>query len=110
MSLTQGLKSPLTPLRRFLDREVSAGTRRVRAAYRAHLPYRGVFLPSEGVGFKAGTVRTAMDQRLRLAFTAAQPLDGASAAGITGGQAVARIQQGRGRGDGVWVRTCGIGR
>jgi hypothetical protein len=38
-------------------------------------------LPGEDVGFEAGTVGTAIDQRLRLAFTAADALDGASVAG-----------------------------
>lgn len=90
MSLTSGLQSPRTPLRRFLDRELSAGPRRVRAVYRASLPYKPVLLPGEGVGFEAGTVGTAIDQRLRLAFTAAAPLDGASVAGISRCQGIAR--------------------
>lgn len=81
MSLTQGLSSPRTPLRRFLDRELSAGTRPLRATYRAQLPATLV-LPGDGVGYEAGTVGTAIDQRLRLAFTAAVPVDAATMIGI----------------------------
>lgn len=82
MSLTQGLASPRTPLRRFLDRELSAGSRPLRATYRARLPAGPLILPGEGVGYEAGTVGTAIDQRLRLAFTCAAPVDAATMAGI----------------------------
>ncbi|RCG19090.1 hypothetical protein DQ384_38070 [Sphaerisporangium album] len=82
MSLTRGLDSPRTPLRRFLDRELSAGCRRLRATYRARLPSGPLILPGEGVGYEAGTVGTAIDQRLRLAFTAAAPIDQATKDGI----------------------------
>lgn len=109
MSLTQGLQSPRTPLRRFLDREVSAGPRRVRAAYRAMLPYTPVLLPGDDVGFEAGTVGTVVDQRLRLAFTAMTPLDEASLAGIARCQATARTRRGRDRGDRVWSALSDLG-
>ncbi|MFC1414151.1 hypothetical protein ACEZCY_33885 [Streptacidiphilus sp. N1-12] len=82
MSLTQGLRSPRTPMRRFLDQELSAGAGRVRAEYRARLPAAAVLLPGEGVGFEAGTVGTAIDQRLRLSFTCASAVDEATEAGI----------------------------
>ncbi|GAA3840835.1 hypothetical protein GCM10022226_74140 [Sphaerisporangium flaviroseum] len=82
MSLTYGLESPRTPLRRFLDRELSAGVRRLRATYRARLPSGPLILPGERVGTEAGTVGTAIDQRLRLAFTAAAAVDDATRIGI----------------------------
>jgi hypothetical protein len=82
MSLTSGLNSPRTPLRRFLDRELSAGPKPLRENFRAqHRPER-VLAPPPGVGTEAGTVGTAIDQRLRLAFTAAAPVDEASMDGI----------------------------
>jgi hypothetical protein len=82
MSLTSGLDSPRTPLRRFLDRELSAGPKPLRENFRAqHRPER-VLAPPPGVGTEAGTVGTAIDQRLRLAFTAAAPVDDASMVGI----------------------------
>ncbi|MEO3810784.1 hypothetical protein ABGB17_17430 [Sphaerisporangium sp. B11E5] len=83
MSLTHGLQCPRTPLRRFLDRELSAGVRRLRATYRAQLPAGPVILPGEGVGGEAGTVGTAIDQRLRLAFTTIDPVDSATRSGIS---------------------------
>lgn len=82
MSLTQGLISPRTPLRRFLDQELSAGTRRLRAAYRERLSFDRVIVPGAGVGGEAGTVGTAIDQRLRLAFTTADSVDAATAWGV----------------------------
>ncbi|WP_158854726.1 hypothetical protein [Saccharothrix deserti] len=82
MSLTSGLASPQTPLRLFLDRELSAGTRPLRATYRARLRAPRLVLPGDGVGFEAGTVGTAIDQRLRLAFTSAAPVDLATRAGV----------------------------
>ncbi|MEV7011999.1 hypothetical protein [Streptosporangium sp. NPDC051022] len=91
MSLTQGLKSPRTPLRRFLDRELSAGSHPLRANYRARLPIRPPILPGEGVGYEAGTVGTAIDQRLRLAFTCAEPVDAATADGIENSRITARF-------------------
>ncbi|MDL4813135.1 hypothetical protein [Actinomadura opuntiae] len=84
MSLTQGLVSPRTPLRRFLDRELSAGVRRVRATYRSRLPTRPLILPGPGVGYEAGTIGTAIDQRLRLAFTCSAPVDAATLLGVDG--------------------------
>ncbi|WP_328982803.1 hypothetical protein OG258_49280 [Streptomyces mirabilis] len=97
MSLVDGLKSPHTPLRRFLDRELSAGAKPLRDSYRA----QHVLLPPPGVGTEAGTVGTAIDQRLRLAFTAAAPVDDASLIGIdlTGGIG--------GRGAGLRMRAAG---
>lgn len=82
MSLTQGLTSPRTPLRRFLDRELSAGVRRLRGTYWAQLPTRPLILPEPGVGFEAGTVGTAIDQRLRLAMTQAVAIDAATTLGV----------------------------
>lgn len=109
MSLTSGLQSPRTPLRRFLDRELSAGPRRVRATYRVRLPHTGVLLPGEGVGFEAGTVGTAIDQRLRLAFTTTAPLDEATVAGIASCQLAARASRRRGRSDPVWSALAAVG-
>jgi hypothetical protein len=82
MSLTSGLKSPRTPLRRFLDRELSAGARPLRESFRAQYNAPYILLPPPGVGTEAGTVGTAIDQRLRLAFSAAAPVDEASLIGI----------------------------
>ncbi|WP_432189866.1 hypothetical protein [Streptomyces sp. Tue6028] len=82
MSLVEGLRSPYTPLRRFLDRELSAGPKALRDSYRAQHRSDRILLPPPGVGTEAGTVGTAIDQRLRLAFTAAAPVDGASLIGI----------------------------
>ncbi|MFI8932551.1 hypothetical protein ACIG3E_33425 [Streptomyces sp. NPDC053474] len=82
MSLTSGLRSPRTPLRRFLDRELSAGPRPLRASFRAQHRADRILLPPPGVGTEAGTVGTAIDQRLRLAFTTAAPVDDASRCGI----------------------------
>ena len=90
MSLTQGLASPRTPLRRFLDRELSAGTRPLRATYRAQLP-PALVLPGDGVGYEAGTVGTAIDQRLRLAFTSASPVDAATMIGVDNIQTTGKI-------------------
>jgi hypothetical protein len=73
------------------------------------LPYTPVLLPGDGVGFEAGTVGTAIDQRLRLAFTAMAPLDVASLAGIAGCQAMARARRGRGRGDQTWCALSELG-
>lgn len=82
MSLVNGLRSPHTPLRRFLDRELSAGAKPLRDSYRAQHHTEHVLLPPPGVGTEASTVGTAIDQRLRLAFTAAAPVDDASLIGI----------------------------
>jgi hypothetical protein len=82
MSLTSGLHSPRTPLRRFLDRELSAGAKPLRENFRTQHTALDVLFPPPGVGTEAGTVGTAIDQRLRLAFTAAAPVDEASLSGI----------------------------
>ena len=82
MSLTTGLKSPRTPLRQFLDRELSAGPKPLRDAFRVQHRTDHVLLPLPGVGTEAGTVGTAIDQRLRLAFTIAEPIDTATLIGI----------------------------
>lgn len=82
MSLTSGLHSPRTPLRRFLDRELSAGPKPLRESFRAQHRADDVLLPGPRVGTEAGTVGTAIDQRLRLAFTAAAPIDTATLIGI----------------------------
>ncbi|WP_051774437.1 hypothetical protein [Streptomyces sp. NRRL S-237] len=82
MSLTSGLHCPRTPLRRFLDRELSAGPRPLQESYRRLQPAGPVLQPPSGVGTEAGTVGTAIDHRLRLAFTTAAPVDPAALAGI----------------------------
>ncbi|THA36065.1 hypothetical protein E6R18_01525 [Streptomyces sp. A1277] len=82
MSLTTGLRSPHSPLRRFLDRELSAGPSALRQNFRAQHRADHILLPPPGVGTEAGTVGTAIDQRLRLAFTAAAPVDDAALIGI----------------------------
>jgi hypothetical protein len=111
MSLTQGLSSPRTPLRRFLDRELSAGTRPLRATYRAQLP-AVLVLPGEGVGYEAGTVGTAIDQRLRLAFTCIAPVDAATVIGVdnirTTGKRLADVIGERGR-SAVWTVLQDVG-
>ncbi|WP_234327528.1 hypothetical protein [Streptomyces sp. NRRL WC-3742] len=82
MSLTSGLSCPRTPLRRFLDREMSAGPKPLRENFRARYADTPVLLPPEGVGTEAGTVGTAIDLRLRLAFNAAAPVDPATVWGV----------------------------
>ncbi|MER5228286.1 hypothetical protein [Streptomyces flaveus] len=82
MSLTSGLHCPRTPLRRFLDRELSAGAHPLRKSFRARDQSDQVLLPGPGVGTEAGNVGTAIDYRLRLAFTIAEPVDHVARAGI----------------------------
>lgn len=82
MSLTSGIHCPRTPLRRFLDRELSAGAHRLRKSFRARPHSDQIVLPGPGVGTEAGNVGTAIDYRLRLAFTAAEPIDHVAVAGI----------------------------
>ncbi|MEU5298582.1 hypothetical protein [Streptomyces umbrinus] len=82
MSLTSGIHCPRTPLRRFLDRELSAGAHPLRRNFRARYQGEHMVLPGFGVGTEAGTVGTAIDYRLRLAFTAAEPVDPVASAGI----------------------------
>ncbi|MFD4392638.1 hypothetical protein [Streptomyces sp. NPDC058495] len=101
MSLTDGLRSPHSPLRRFLDRELSAGPGPLRQNYRAQHHTDHVLLPPPGVGTEAGTVGTAIDQRLRLAFTAAAPVDDAALSGIE------RTGQFGGHGEGLRMRVVG---
>ncbi|MFJ3728847.1 hypothetical protein ACIPYQ_40680 [Streptomyces sp. NPDC090045] len=100
MSLTSGLHSPRTPLRRFLDRELSAGPRPLRESFRAQHQTDSLLLPGPGVGTEAGNVGTAIDQRLRLAFTTAAPVDLATEAGID-------LTGGIGRGAGLRMRAVG---
>ncbi|MEV0449874.1 hypothetical protein [Streptomyces sp. NPDC050600] len=100
MSLTSGLHSPLTPLRRFLDRELSAGPRPLRESFRAQHRTHTLLLPGPGVGTEAGTVGTAIDQRLRLAFTTAAPVDLTTQVGIA-------LTGGTGRGPGLRMRAVG---
>ncbi|MGW2787408.1 hypothetical protein ACWC3X_40450 [Streptomyces populi] len=83
MSLTSGLRCPRTPLRRFLDRELSAGAHLLRKSFRAWDHSDHILLPGPGVGTEAGNVGTAIDYRLRLAFTTAVPVDPAARTGIT---------------------------
>ncbi|WP_331724804.1 hypothetical protein [Streptomyces canus] len=101
MSLVDGLRSPHTPLRRFLDRELSAGAKPLRDSYRAQHRAAHVLHPPPGVGTEAGTVGTAIDQRLRLAFTAAAPVDDASLIGIELSGGIG------GRGAGLRMRAAG---
>ncbi|MET9520317.1 hypothetical protein [Streptomyces sp. NPDC002994] len=82
MSLTSGLHCPRTPLRRFLDRELSAGAHPLRKSFRARDQSDQILLPGPGVGTEAGNVGTAIDYRLRLAFTTADPVDPVARAGI----------------------------
>ncbi|WP_433259755.1 hypothetical protein ACQPYK_49175 (plasmid) [Streptosporangium sp. CA-135522] len=44
---------------------------------------RPLILPDEGIGYEAGTVGIAIDQRLRLAFTCAPPINATTTAGIS---------------------------
>ncbi|MDK0524875.1 hypothetical protein [Streptomyces sp. ML-6] len=87
MSLKSGVDNPRSPLRRFLDRELSAGAKPLRESFRSQHRTDHVLLPLPGVGTEAGTAGTAIDTRLRLAFTTAAPVDLAAAIGIelTGG-------------------------
>lgn len=94
MSLTSGLHSPRTPLRRFLDRELSAGARPLRESLRAQHRGAHVLQPRPGVGTEAGTVGTAIDQRLRLAFTTAVPVDAATLGGVESSAAFGRAGAG----------------
>ncbi|MFI0742654.1 hypothetical protein ACH4PU_31925 [Streptomyces sp. NPDC021100] len=100
MSLTSGLHSPRTPLRRFLDRELSAGPKRLRESFRAQHRTDTLLLPPPGVGTEVGTVGTAIDQRLRLAFTTATPVDLATEIGID-------LTGGIGQGTGLRMRAVG---
>lgn len=99
VSLTSGPHRPRTPLRRFLDRELSAGARPLRENFRAQHTTDRVLLPPPGVGTEAGTVGTAIDQRLRLAFTTAAPVDLATLMGIE--------YSGSARRHGLRMRTVG---
>ncbi|MFE5516018.1 hypothetical protein ACFQ9J_36405 [Streptomyces sp. NPDC056529] len=82
MSLKGGVDNPRTPLRRFLDRELSAGPKLLRENFRTQHRTDHLLLPPPGVGTEAGTVGTAIDTRLRLAFSTARPLDTATLMGI----------------------------
>ena len=89
LSLTNVLRIPRSPLRRFLKREFPDGPSALRDAFRAeHFPgqrraaERRLLPPPANLGSEAGTVGTAIDQRLRLAFTAREPLDGAALRGV----------------------------
>ncbi|WP_217225980.1 hypothetical protein [Streptomyces anulatus] len=82
MSLKGGVDNPRSPLRRFLDRELSAGAKPLRESFRSQHRADHVLMPLPGVGTEAGTAGTAIDTRLRLAFTTAAPVDLAAAIGI----------------------------
>ncbi|WP_331735578.1 hypothetical protein [Streptomyces sp. NBC_00057] len=82
MSLKSGVDNPRSPLRRFLDRELSAGAKPLRESFRSQHRADRVLLPLPGVGTEVGTAGTAIDTRLRLAFTTAAPVDLAAALGI----------------------------
>ncbi|MFD4874574.1 hypothetical protein ACFWOB_14615 [Streptomyces sp. NPDC058420] len=86
MSPTSGIHRPHTPLRRFLDRELSAGATRLRNHYRARHHGNQLLLPGPGsaprVGTEGGTVGTAIDYWLRLSFTAAKPVDPVAVLGM----------------------------
>ncbi|MER7196705.1 hypothetical protein CG723_41040 [Streptomyces sp. CB01635] len=83
MSLTSGIHCPRTPLRRFLDRELSAGAHPLRKSFRARDQSDQILMPGPGVGTEAGNVGTAIDYRLRLAFTTTDPVDPVARAGIS---------------------------
>ncbi|MEY9840662.1 hypothetical protein [Streptacidiphilus sp. EB103A] len=89
LSLTKALRMSGGPLRQFLAKEFPAGAAPLREAFRAkYFPgdrraaERRVLSPPGSLGSEAGTVGTAIDQRLRLAFTAQAPLDEATLRGI----------------------------
>jgi hypothetical protein len=77
---------------------LSACAKPLRDSYRAQHRTDHVLLPPPGVGTGVGT---AIDQRLRLAFTAAAPVDDASLIGI---ELTGRIG---GRGAGLRMRSVG---
>lgn len=93
MSLKSGVDNPRSPLRRFLDRELSAGAKPLRESFRSQHRTDRVLMPLPGVGTEAGTAGTAIDTRLRLAFTTVAPVDLAAAIGI---QQTGRHYQGAG--------------
>lgn len=98
MSLTSGIHCPRTPLRRFLDRELSAGAHPLRRSFRARDRSCQVLMPGPGVGTEAGNVGTAIDYRLRLAFTTAEPVDHVARLGILlispfGSEAAVRMRE-----------------
>ncbi|MFD9338162.1 hypothetical protein ACFWBF_27745 [Streptomyces sp. NPDC060028] len=69
MSLKSGVENPRTPLRRFLDRELSAGAKLLRESFRSQHRPDHVLMPLPGVGAEGGTAgTTVIDARLRLAF------------------------------------------
>ncbi|WP_331763884.1 hypothetical protein [Streptomyces cyaneofuscatus] len=82
MSLKGGIHNPRTPLRKFLDRELSAGPRLLRENFRAQHGTDHLLVPLPGVGTEAGTVGTSIDTRLRLAFSTAAPVDLPTGIGI----------------------------
>ncbi|MEU0008047.1 hypothetical protein ABZ079_28240 [Streptomyces sp. NPDC006314] len=82
MSLTSGIHCPRTPLRRFLDRELSAGAHPPRKSFRARDHSSHVLMPGPGASTEAGNVGTTIDYRLRLAFTTAEPVDHVARLGI----------------------------
>ncbi|WP_330321470.1 hypothetical protein OG927_34510 (plasmid) [Streptomyces clavifer] len=82
MSLKNAVDNPRSPLRLFLDRELSAGPKPLRDSYRAQYRADHVLAPLPGVGTEAGTVGTTIDTRLRPAFSTAAPVDVATAIGI----------------------------
>jgi hypothetical protein len=65
MSLKSGVDNPRSPLRRFLDRELSAGAKPLESFRTQHRADR-VLLPLPDVGTEAGTAGTAIDTRLWL--------------------------------------------
>ncbi|MGW2787902.1 hypothetical protein ACWC3X_43155 [Streptomyces populi] len=73
------LRCPRTPLRRFLDRELSAGAHLLRKSFRARDHSGQILPPGPGVGVgvstETGNVGTAIDYRLSLAFATAEPVD-----------------------------------
>lgn len=93
MSLKSGVDNPRSPLRRFLDRELSAGAKPLRESFRSQHRADRVLMPLPGVGTEGGTVGTTIDTRLRLAFTTAAPVDLAAAIGI---EQTGRYYQGTG--------------
>lgn len=66
MSLKSAVDNPRSPLRQFLDRELSADAKPLRESFRTQHRADRVLLPLPDVGTEAGTAGTAIDTRLWL--------------------------------------------
>ncbi|MFE2972606.1 hypothetical protein ACFXKC_55570 [Streptomyces sp. NPDC059340] len=97
------------------NRELSAGAKPLRESFRSQHCADRVLMALPGVGTEAGTAGTAIDTRLRLAFTTAAPVDLAATIGwlqLVGGSVRKREGWGaRRRWPGCWAaRRRGRGR